>query len=66
METSPLICEASMISASVLKGLKVLMQIWKSSYMFVFILKQYSENIAFFILIILELFAHEVCKFLKK
>ena len=55
-----------MISASVLKGLKVLMQIWKSSYMFVFILKQYSENIAFFILIILELFAHEVCKFLKK
>ena len=34
--------------------------------MFVFILKQYPENVAFLILRILELFAHEVCKFLKK
>ena len=28
-----------------------------------FILKQYPENFAFFILIKLELFAREVCKF---
>ena len=34
--------------------------------MFVFIEKQYSENIAFLILRILELFAREDCKFLKK
>ena len=42
------------------------MQIWKSPYMFVFIKKQYLENFAFLILRILELFAREVCKFLKK
>ena len=42
------------------------MQIWKSPYMFVFRSKQYSENLAFLILKILELFAREVCKFLKK
>ena len=42
------------------------MQIWKSSYMFVFIEKQYPENFAFLILRILELFAGEVRKFLKK
>ena len=42
------------------------MQIWKSLYMFVFILKQELENFAFLILIILELFAREVRKFLKK
>ena len=38
----------------------------KSPYMFVFIRKQYPENFAFLILRILELFAREVCKFLKK
>ena len=31
-----------------------------------FIQKQYPENFAFLILRILELFAREVCKFLKK
>ena len=41
------------------------MQIWKSSYMFVFIWKQNPENLTF--LRILELFALEVGgKFLKK
>ena len=34
--------------------------------MFVFIEEQYPENFAFLILRILELFAREVCKFLKK
>ena len=34
--------------------------------MFVFIQKQHHENFAFLILGILELFAREVCKFLKK
>ena len=34
--------------------------------MFVSIQKQYLENFAFLILKILELFAREVCKFLKK
>ena len=34
--------------------------------MFVFIKKQYPENFTFLILRILELFAREVCKFLKK
>ena len=34
--------------------------------MFTFIEKQYPENFAFLILEILELFAREVCKFLKK
>ena len=48
----------------ILKG--TLIQIWKSPYMLVFTLKQYPENFAFFILRILELFAREVCRFLKK
>ena len=39
-----------------------LMQIWKSSYMIVFIQKQYPENFAFLILRINELFAREVLK----
>ena len=43
-----------------------LTQIWNSHYLFVFTQKQYPENFAFFILIILELFALAVCKFLKK
>ena len=43
-----------------------LMQVWKSPYMLVFIQKQYPENFPFLILRILELFAREVCKFLKK
>ena len=43
-----------------------LMQIWKSSYMFVFIQKQYPENFSFLILSIIELFTSEICKFLKK
>ena len=43
-----------------------LKQIWKSPIVFVLIWKQYPENLAFLILRILELFAFEVCKFLKK
>ena len=43
-----------------------LMQIWNSPYMLVFIWKQYPEYFAFLILRILELFAREVCIFLKK
>ena len=35
-------------------------------YMFVSLWKQYLENFAFLILIILELFAREIYKFLKK
>ena len=42
------------------------MQILKSLYIFFFILKQYPENFAFLILRILELFAREIYKFLKK
>ena len=42
------------------------MRIWKSHYMFVFIWKQYPENFSFLFLRMLELFAGEVCKFLKK
>ena len=34
--------------------------------MFVFILKQYPKDFAFLFLRILELFAREVCKFLKE
>ena len=34
--------------------------------MFVFIKNQYPENFAFLILIIMQLFANEVCAFLKK
>ena len=34
--------------------------------MFAFISKQNPENFAFLILGILELFAHKVCRFLKK
>ena len=43
-----------------------LKQIWKSPTVFVFIWKQYPENLAFLILRILNLFAWEVCEFLKK
>ena len=43
-----------------------LKQIWKSPTVFVFIWKQYPKNFPFLILRILKLFAHEVCKFLKK
>ena len=43
-----------------------LKQIWKSPTVFVLIWKQYPENFAFLFLIILKLFALEVCKFLKK
>ena len=42
------------------------MQIWKSPYMFVFMLKQNPENFAFLILRIIGLFTREVCKFPKK
>ena len=42
------------------------MQIWKSTDMFVFIQNQDPENFALLILTIPELFAREVCKFLKK
>ena len=37
------------------------MQIWKSPYMFAFVLKCYPENLAFLIVRILELFTREVC-----
>ena len=47
----------------ILKG--TLMQIWKSPFVFVFIWKQYSENFAFLILRINELFTREVYKFPK-
>ena len=43
-----------------------LMQISKSPYIFVVTYKQYPENLAFLIQRIRELFAREVCKFLKK
>ena len=42
------------------------MQIWKSRYMFVFILKQDPENVAFLFVRILELIVREVYKSLKK
>ena len=42
------------------------MQIWKSPYIFVFILKQHPENFASLILTILELSNCEVWKFRKK
>ena len=42
------------------------MQIRKPPHMFVFLWKQYPENFALLILRILELFAREVWKFLKK
>ena len=42
------------------------MQIWKSPCVFVFIQKQYPETFTFLILRILELFAREVRKVLKK
>ena len=37
-----------------------------SVYVFVYIKTKYPENFASFILRILDLFAREVCKFLKK
>ena len=43
-----------------------LMQIWKSPYMFVFIQKEYPENFTFLILRIINLFAREVYKSVKK
>ena len=56
------------LKSSWFKG--TLMQIWKSLcifvYIFVFIQNQYPENFALLILKITELFAHEVCKFIKK
>ena len=42
------------------------MQVWKSSYIFLFTSKQYPENFAFVNLRILELFTRKVCEFLKK
>ena len=42
-----------------------LMQIWKSPYMYLLTWKQDPENFAFLILRTHELFAREVCKFLK-
>ena len=38
------------------------MQIWKSPYMFLLTQKYYPENIAFLILIILELHTRKVCE----
>ena len=42
------------------------MQILKSPYMFVFIQNRYPENFAFLVPTIPELFARDVCKFLKE
>ena len=39
--------------------------LWKSTYVFVFIQKQYAENTAFLIRRILECFTGEVCIFIK-
>ena len=39
-----------------------LMQIWKSTYMFIFHTKIISENFTFLILIILELYTLKVCE----
>ena len=39
-----------------------LMQIWKSPCMFVFKWKYYSENFAFLILRIVEIFTFKVCE----
>ena len=38
------------------------MQIWKSTYMFVFKYKYYPENFAFLILGILQLYTRKVCE----
>ena len=40
------------------------MQIWKSTYMFVFIWKYYPENFAFLILGTFELYTRKVCEML--
>ena len=56
------VCPKKRLDAA-LKG--TLMQIWKSPYMFVFILKQYPEDAAFLIWIP-ELFSGQVCKFFKE
>ena len=45
---------------------RTLMQIWKSPYKFVFVKIQCPGSFAFLVPRILELFAREVCKFLKK
>ena len=58
------LCYKDVLTCLYIKGKGTLMQIWKS-YMFVFIWKQYPENFTFLILRILELFALELCKFLK-
>ena len=40
------------------------MQIWKSSYVFMFIWKKYPENFALLILRVFELFTHKVWEML--
>ena len=45
---------------------EVSLKVLENLPMFVFIEKQYPVNYAYLILTILELFAREVCKFLKK
>lgn len=42
------------------------MQTWKSPHWFVFMQKQYPENVAFLILEILETFVYQVWKCFKK
>ena len=42
------------------------MQIWKSPYMFVFILKWYPKIYVFWILKILKLFARKICLFFEQ
>ena len=44
------------------KGTLILIQIWKSPYMFVFKWKGYPEKLAFLILGILELHTGNVCE----
>ena len=51
--------------SSISSLLQRLYMIKESPCMFVFVQKQNPENVAFLILTILELFASEVCKFLK-
>ena len=61
---SPNITTFSLIFDKFITGL--LVEIWKSRYMFAFTWKQDPENFALLILRILEWLAREVCEFPKK
>ena len=65
--------EATEMAAKYLHNKKMFLITWKKSHIiiitalkYIFIQKQYPENFTFLILVILELYAREVCKFLKK